>query len=384
MIVSQASLADGWPGRSVLAEGRQVAAAAAACGPEPGAGVLGGQRWFYVWNRDPFGECCCWRGTVRAEGVGSRGSCARPGKHPWVVRTDGELAGFVHGAADAVEWEELADRYGPVGGARQVAVVLDGLLLVDLDGERPVRDFARLAGSVPGERILGVSATPRGFHVWLDAPGWDQRALNRWMGQWLGSWHGTEERRAGRRGFLLDVRTGPGRYAIWPGAEGWGPRRWVDPADFGQVLGRLRAGMPGWRLLPGKVAGKAPWAVDTAGEQMAGWIRDNGGSSGCEIDTSGYGFTGEQSEMDAAWAELDRGIARLAGMQAGQGRNNRLNAVAYYSGAKAVLAGHSLETVRARLVEAGEDVGTHGVRATVDSGLSAGLAVLVKQQKQVG
>jgi hypothetical protein len=40
--------------------------------------------------------------------------------------------------------------------------------------------------------------------------------------------------------------------------------------------------------------------------------------------------------------------------------------------------------VRARLVEAGEDVGTHGVRATVDSGLRAGLAVLVKQQKQVG
>jgi hypothetical protein len=67
-------------------------------------------------------------------------------------------------------------------------------------------------------------------------------------------------------------------------------------------------------------------------------------------------------------------------MPEGSGRNNRLNQIAYYSGAKCVMAGHSLETVRARLCQVGEEVGTHGVAATVASGLSSGLATLKKQQ----
>lgn len=354
-------------------------------GPVPGEGALAGPRWFLVWNRDQFGECCCWRGTVRTvDGIGSPGSCQRPGKHPWVTRADGELYGFVHGAADALEYEDLMDRYGPAGGARQLAVVLEDLIVVDIDGERALRDFARMAFTVPKQKILGVSTSPRGFHVWLDAPGWDQKALNEWMRQWLapqGGWHGTEERKAGRRGFLVDVRTGVNRFAVWPGSSA--ERRWIGVAAFGGVVTRALVGMPAWRMAQqGGETGAGPWAVDTGAAWLKSWLEQHKGGS--QIDTEGYSFEGEQTEMDAAWAELERWCGRLESMAAGQGRNNRLNQISYYSGAKAVMAGHPVELVRARLVEVGEGVGTHGVAATVDSGLWSGLATLKQQQKAQG
>lgn len=349
----------------------------------PGEGALGGPRWFMVWNRDPFGECCCWRGTVRVDGIAGAGSCSRPGKHPWVTRVDGEPYGFVHGASDALEWIEVADRYGPVGGARQLAVVLDDLLVVDIDGERALRDFARMASTVPTEKILGVSTSPRGFHVWLDVPGWDQKSLNLWLAQWLaplGGWHGTDEGRAGRRGFLVDVRTGGNRFAVWPGSDAAGQRRWLDRAAFGQLLGRVLAGMPAWRGVGAEAGAQAPWRVDTRDSWLAGWIEAHRG--GTAIDVEGYSFEGTASEMDSSWAELERWLGRLERMPAGSGRNNRLNAISYYSGAKAVMAGHPLELVKARLVAAGEGVGTHGVAATVVSGLHSGLATLKQQQQQ--
>jgi hypothetical protein len=382
--VTEKGLVPGWPGRTVR---RKPLAAGGGGGggegPVPGEGALGGLRWLLVWNRGPDGECCCWRGTVRADGVGAAGSCTNPGKHPWVTRVDGQVYGFAHGASDALEYEDLQDRYGPSGGARQLAVTLDGLLVVDLDGERALRDFARLAGTVPREKILGVSSTPRGFHVWLDCPGWDQRSLNVWMSQWLGpqgGWHGTDERKAGRRGFLVDVRTGVNRFVVWPGEDSLGQRRWIGVAEFGQLIGRTLTGMPAWRLADGTKDGTpvAPWAVDTGDEWLQGWIAAHRGSA--EIDTAGYSFEGLASEMDAVWAELERWLGRLEQMAPGQGRNNRLNQIAYYTGAKAVAVGHALEVVRARLVEVGEAVGTHGVGATVDSGLRSGLATLKKQQ----
>jgi hypothetical protein len=377
MALIEAPLAEGWPGRTLRGEGELPGAAE---GPVPGEGPLGGDRWFLVWNRDGLGECCCWRGTVRADGVAGAGSCQRPGKHPWVTRVDGELYGFVHGAADALSWEDVADRYGPAGGARQLAVVLDDLLVVDLDGERAVRDFARMSFTVPRERVLGVSTTPRGFHVWLDVPGWNQKALNLWMAQWLsgqGGWDPTDGRRAGRRGFLVDVRTGANRYVVWPGGDP--VRRWLSRREFGRVLQQQLVGMPAWRMADGSAgSARAPWAVDTADPWLAGWIGEHRGGS--EIDVSGWQFDGSDTEMEAAWAEMERWLARLESMPEGSGRNNRLNQIAYYSGAKAVMAGHSLETVRARLCQVGEEVGTHGVAATVASGLSSGLATLKKQQ----
>lgn len=376
MVVAEASLAAGWPARTVRSDARIVEQ-----GPIPGDGALGGERWFMVWNRDQLGECCCWRGTVRpGDGTGMRGSCQRPGKHPWVTRADGELYGFPHGAADALGYLDVVDRFGPPGGARQLAVVLEGLLVVDLDGPRAVRDFARLAGTVPAGRLLGVSTTPRGYHVWLDCPGWDQKSLNTWMAQWLGplgGWDPTSEAKAGRRGFLIDVRTGVNRYVVWPGEHP--DRRWIGAGEFwAQVVAPVRAA-----LLPGRLVGaadgtRAPWAVDTAEAGLAAWIEGNRG--GAEIDVAGFSFDGSDAEQESSWAELERWLARLEQMGPGQGRNNALNQVAYYSGAKAVLAGHSLEAVRARIIEVGESVGTHGVAATVGSGLSSGLATLKKQQ----
>lgn len=393
MATVEAPLAEGWPGRTLKTDARPEGAGVGAGGPvvPQEQGALAGPRWFLVWNRDSLGECCCWRGTLRAgEGVATRGSCQRPGKHPWVTRVDGELYGFVHGAADALDWWELADRYGPPGGARQLAVVLDDLVVIDIDGERALRDFARLSFTVPKEKILGVSTSPRGFHVWLDVPGWDQKALNLWMSQWLakfGGWHGTDEKQAGRRGFLVDVRTGANRYAVWPSGDGsgGGGRRWLARAEFGRVLQRQLVGMPAWRMVSagaGQLGGQAPWVVDTREPGLAGWIQAHGG--GGEIDMTGWAFDGSDSEMEAAWAEMERWLARLEGMGAGQGRNNALNKIAYFSGAKCVMAGHSAETVRARLVEVGETVGTHGVAATVGSGLRSGLRTLRSQQESAG
>jgi hypothetical protein len=371
-----------WPARSVRRQAQDVDVET---GPLPGVGVLGGERWLLVWGRDPLGECCCWRGTVRT-GQGARaGNCTNPGKHPWVIRVDGQLYGFEHGAADALDWVDLADRYGPPGGSRQLAVVLDGLIVVDLDSERAVRDFSRVAHTVPGERILGVSSTPRGFHVWLDAPGWNQKALNQWMAQWLapwGGWSGTDERKAGRRGFLLDVRTGANRYVVWPGQDAAGERRWVSRRDFGQVIRRYREGMPGWRLVSHgdkRDGGHAPWAVDTRDHWLAGWIAEHRG--GTELDLDGLDLQGSDRELELTWRELERWLGRLEQMAAGSGRNNALNQISYYSGGRCVAAGHSVESVRQKLIEAGEGVGTHGVRDTVNSGLNAGVKAALKQVK---
>jgi hypothetical protein len=376
MVVAEASLAEGWPARTVRSETQSVEA-----GPVPGEGALGGDRWFLVWNRDMLGECCCWRGTVRTgDGTGARGSCQRPGKHPWVTRADGELYGFPHGAADALEYLDLADRFGPPGGARQLAVVLEDLLVVDLDGPRAVRDFARMAASVPADRLIGISTTPRGYHVWLDVPGWDQKALNAWMAQWLaplGGWDPTSEAKAGRRGFLVDVRTGVNRYVVWPGEHP--DRRWISRGEFwAREMAPIRSALLPSRLVSWDAGDRAPWAVDTGPAGIAGWIDDHRG--GTEIDLGGMTLDGSDGELEATWAELERWLARLESMGAGQGRNNALNQVAYYSGSKAVAAGHSLETVRSRIIEVGESVGTHGVAATVGSGLSSGLATLKKQQ----
>lgn len=373
MSSATASLAEGWPALSV-----RQSAQPQVSGPAEGAGPLAGPRWFMVWNRDGLGECCCWRGTVRRQEGGAAyaaaGNCQRPGKHPWVVRAEGEPIGFVHGAADALEYGELIETYGETGGARQLAVVLDDLLVVDLDTPRAVRDFARMRLTIPAQKILGISSSPRGFHVWLDCPGWNQKALNRAMADWLGkqgfAWSGTDAGVAGMRGLLVDVRTGSNRYMVWPGAQE--DRRWLDKSEFWNRLTYELVGMPAWRMV-GDSAG-APWSVDTSDAWVAGWIAEQGG--GTDIDLSGLEFDGSDTELEFTWSELERWIRRLEGMAPGEGRNSMLNIIAYHSGARCVAAGHPEDVVRARLVEAGEGAGTHGVVATVNSGLTAGLRAL--------
>jgi len=364
-----------WPAVTERAEPHPVEV-----GPEPGVGPLSGPRWLLVWNRDFLGECCCPRGTVRRQdgsaATGWAGNCQRPGKHPWVTKVDGAVQGFEHGAADALHYDEVLAQYG-LTGSRQLAVVLDDVLVVDLDSPRALRDFARLSFTVPKSKVLGVSTSPRGYHVWLDAPGWNQKALNDAMAAWLGpagGWSGTDEAVAGMRGFLLDVRTGSNRYVVWPGQHP--ARRWMSFADFTEVIRGQLYGMPAWRM--GPADGKAPWSVDTAEPWIRDWIDSRTG--GVEIEMGPLNFDGSDAELEWTWAELERWIGRLEQMGAKTGRNNMLNAVAYHAGSKAVMAGHGYSEVRERLVAAGAAVGTHGIGATVDSGLSSGIATLKKQQ----
>jgi hypothetical protein len=383
------ALADGWPARTERRAGDGVPGEVE--GPVPGEGAFAGDRWFYVWNRDQFGECCCFRGSVRvAEGggaVGMAGSCQRPGKHPWITRVDGELYGFLHGAADALEYVTVQDIYGPAGGARQLAVVLDGLVVVDIDGPRALRDFARMSFTVPKEKILAVSVSPRGYHVWLDLPGWNQKALNLWMSQALagqGGWHGTDAKKVGRRGFMVDVRTGANRFVVWPGSDALGERRWISRAAFGKVLAAALVGMPPWRMVQAadkKDGGHLPWAVDMADEWLKAWIAEHQGGAEMDLDGLDLGGSGASGEdaLEQTWNEMERWLQRLERMGEGSGRNNTLNQIAYYSGSKCVAAGHSLDAVRSRLIEVGESVGTHGVGATVNSGLSAGLQTIKSQ-----
>jgi hypothetical protein len=81
--------------------------------------------------------------------------------------------------------------------------------------------------------------------------------------------------------------------------------------------------------------------------------------------------------QDWAGERLALALERFAQMDAGAGRNNRLNQICFYQGATAVWLGcGGFEEIKGRLVDAGKAVGTHGVEATVRSGLGAGLARL--------
>lgn len=350
-------------------------------GPEPGEGPLAGPRWLYVWNRDTLGECCCWRGAQRREdsgrAIGQTGSCTSAGKHPWVTRANDELSGFAHGAADALEYPELIKRFGPPGGARQLAVVLNDLIVCDLDNPRALRDFARTIFTVPRNRVLAVSTSPRGYHVWLDCPGWNQRALNIEMAQWLYSWHSTDEGIAGRRGFCFDVRTGFNRYVVWPGQHP--ARRWISPAEFGEVVRQALIGMPAWRMVPSNPDRPGPWQIDATDPTTAERIFTHTQKDLPDISDLWRSESGMASDMERTWEELERACDRLLKMEPGSGRNNALNQVAYFSGVRAIVAGHPDQDVADKLITVAEQAGTHGVKATTASGLRAGMSLVARQ-----
>ena len=367
-------------------------------GPEPGVGPLAGPRWLYVWNRGLLDECACWRGAVRKQGNGwvtaTEGSCTSPGKHPWIKRQGGDLVGFEHGAASALDYAEVFARFGPPGGARQLAVVLDDVLVIDLDSPRALRDFARCRESFKAakDRLLGVSTSPRGFHVWLDCPGWNQRGLNRWMAQWLINWHGTDEKVAGQRGFCYDVRTGFNRYVVWPGQHP--ARRWINPGEFWERLsvqlgeytdprdGKKKLAIPAHRLAP--TERKAPWQVDLlTDETVAKIVYEDAAGEVPDISDLWLTEDGSVADAEKTWAELESWCARLLKMEPGSGRNNALNALGFFAGTRCIAAGHSPESVEAKIIETGTKAGTHGIRATTASGLRAGLALVAKARQAV-
>lgn len=328
-------------------------------------------KWLLLWSLTPAGECACPEGTYRrserGHAVGGPRSCgSAPGKHPWTP-------GFPRGAADAASREEVISRHGEPGMARRWGVTLQDVLLLDIDSPRAMRSFCRLAHTLPSDKLLGLAATPRGWHVYLDCPGWTQRAVNTWMRAWLQDWHGTDEAKIGWQGYLLDVRTGAHRYAVWPGECPTDPaRRWASAAEFKDAMVWTR-----WRLREDLLASPegAPWNTEMTPEVKAKIkaLEDTAVPAVRGRPVSS-GPIGKSSTM----ADLERWCAKLAGMERDSGRNNMLNQIAFYQGAAAIRAGHDPVSVQRMLLEAARACGCPGAEATLASGLRSGAGQFAK------
>ena len=238
--------------------------------------------------------------------------------------------------------------------------------------------------------LLGAAKTPRGYHVWL------RTALDGWTGKsaltWLRLWLAAQDRGVVGRDGGIDIRAGDRSYLVWPGGSGEPGRRWMSTAEWSA---RVAAASAGWQWdvewtaveqwgppwLAGAAVGPAVAVPAQDREQM---VR---GVQAAEYAGRGDKASGAGDEdrlevvrnMGPEWAaeRLTLALATLAEMAPGTGRNNRLNQIAYYQGATAVWVGAgSFDQVADELVAGGERAGTHGVRATVRSGLGAGLGRL--------
>lgn len=330
---------------------------------------LSDARWFYVWGIGLHGECLCPRASTHL--VESHGETysryhdcsSAPGKHPWHVWKDGQPQGFRHGVADALPYPELLSTYGPAGGSRRLAMSLAGVVMLDVDSLDALQSFYRIRNHVPASKMLGLAKTPRGWHVYLDVPGWSQKAITLYMRNWLGPnmWHPVDKGKISRRGMVLDVRTGPNRYTVWPDDR---DRRWASAPEFRAALEFAGNGMP--KPLMVEDGHLAPWnmeltpelqeSISRVGEDRVQQVRASGG-------------------LAETWNELERWCRVLESKEPESGRNNTLNQVAYYQGAAAVAAGHSQQLVRDRLSTAAAASNTPGAAATITSGLTSGLRV---------
>jgi hypothetical protein len=284
-----------------------------------------------------------------------------PGKHPWFVVQAGQPYGFRHGVTDALPYRQLLSEYGPAGGSRRLAMSLQDVAMLDIDSPEAMQSFYRIRKHVPPSKMLGIAKTPRGWHIYLGVPGWSQKAIHIYMRNWLGSnlWHPVDIRKVSRRGLVLDVRTGPNRYTVWPESR---DRHWASAAEFRAALEFAGNGMPQSRMV--EDGSLAPWnleltpdlrgSIARAGEDRVPQVRQSGG-------------------VAATWNELDRWCKVLEGKEPESGRNNTLNHVAYFQGADAIAAGHSEQLVRERLLTAAAASNTPGAAATINSGLTSGL-----------
>lgn len=334
-------------------------------------------RWLMLWSVSPTGECCCPEGSVHRRindrSGGSTRDCGNgAGKHPWSL--DGR--GYVHGVEDADESPAAAiKRWGPLGGARRWGVTLGDVLVIDIDSERALQSVQRFGKHLPHEKVMGVAKTPRGLHIYVDAPGWTQRSLNWAMRQWLDDWHGTDVSKVSRRGFLVDVRTGPNRYVVWPGQSR--DRRWMA---LGELLRAwpVKNHMPAHRLV--ESGELAPWnrpMDDELRAKIRGLERDAPVADPVVADHLGLGGV---TSRTVAENDLRRWSTYLASMPADSGRNNKLNQIAYYQGARAITAGVPEPVVRQRLTIAAQRCGMmdREIEPTITSGLSSGLQKLTR------
>ena len=150
------------------------------------------------------------------------------------LRPASKLPATTHGFQDATRNPELLRAMFTVVGERAnvgVATGESGLVVVDLDGETGVECWRRLQGE-HGQAATLTSRTPRGWHLWFQAPA------------------GVEVRNsASRVGPNVDVR-GVGGYVVAPpsvvdgaGDKPGGSYRWARSSRS------TRAEVPAW-LLP--------------------------------------------------------------------------------------------------------------------------------------
>ena len=153
----------------------------------------------------------------------------------------------------------------------------------------------------------------------------------------------------------------------------------MEVGEWKQVV--ERAYVPGRDIAADPASGMVP--VWLAEGELAGFCqRKHGGGDG-EIELpEGLAEAGVGGQ-DWAFEKLLFGCRRLAEMPEKSGRNNRLNALAYYQGAVCVWTGLDRGRVVEVLESAGRAAGTHGVAATVRSGLGSGLDRLAAQTAAV-
>lgn len=332
--------------------------------------------WLMLWSISPTGECCCPKGSRhRAPGdkaIGWTTDCSQsPGKHPWSVWRDSVQVGYVHGSKDADKSQAAAiEKYGPLGGLRRWGITLKDIVLVDLDNERAIRDFRRIIMHIPASKFLGIARTPRGWHVYLDCPGFTQRSLNLFLRRWLDDWDGTDEAKVSRRGYLLDFRTGENRYAVWPA----GDRYWASPRELFTDMARVAGQIPAHRL---KVDGSAaPWNLVRTPELEKEIEAVNAAASRITVVKNADGSI----HQGHAVSELSRWCRQLAAMGPDSGRNSMLNKIAFFAGSRAIRAGIPEQTVRDRLEQAAIRCGMQPseIEPTINSGLRSGTAKLAQ------
>lgn len=329
---------------------------------------LSDARWFYVWGVGLHGECLCPRASTHLTdehgGTFSRFSdcSSAPGKHPWYTRRNDEDYGFRHGVLDALPYQELLTKYGPAGGSRRLALSLKDIVMIDIDSSQALQSFYRIRKHVPSSKMLGLAKTPRGYHIYLDVPGWSQKALTLYMRRWMGPnlWHPVSIQKISRRGLVLDVRTGANRYTVWPESM---DRHWVSAVEFRSALEFAGNKMPASRMV--EDGSLAPWNLELTPELL---------SSIARVGEDPVPQVRVRGGLAETWNELDRWCKVLEGKEPESGRNNMLNQVAYYQGADAVAAGHDYDLVRERLTSAAAASNTPGASATITSGMTAGLS----------
>ncbi len=333
--------------------------------------------WLMLWSLSPTGECCCAQGSSQrmtrgSFAVGSGLDCGNgAGKHPWWVERRGEIFGYRHGSRDADPSQAVAElKWGRCGGARRWGVTLKDTVVIDLDSPESLQAYYRIAKHIPVEKIMGVARTLRGWHVYLDCPGWSQRALNSCMSQWLKDWHGTDKTKITRRGLLMDVRTGENRYVVWPEVD----RRWATLGEFRDEVVGLTVGMPRDRMIAS--GDRAPWNLEMTPALTAKIAKFEEQAGAVTIVRSDDGSISRKH----AHSELERWCGYLVAMPPNSGRNNKLNQIAFYAGARAIKSGMDAQSVRDRLVRAASRAGLEAneTEATITSGLSAGLKNLTK------